>query len=330
MREKHIYNEALRELEQSRDHAHSVLEQRTEQVYASVPRIKEIDLELRQSSIRIAQAILAQSNEAKNLIEELKIANELLIVEKNRLLAENQFPEGFFSAVYSCEVCRDTGYAGQIMCGCLKQKLIQKAYGLSNLSPNIENECFETFDLRYYSEQPDSKNGISPYDNMKSVLAMCERFVRNFDESFENILLHGETGLGKTFLCNCIARELLDKGKTVFYATAAQLFKRLSEIRFGKNTDGNKTDLSDIVLTADLLIIDDLGAEFQTVVTDSELFNIINTRLLDQKHTIISTNLSPAALKAQYFERITSRLTGNYSLLKFFGEDIRQKKRFGL
>ena len=155
-------------------------------------------------------------------------------------------------------------------------------------------------------------------------------FINNFDDSTEqNLLFTGNTGLGKTFLSNCIAKEILQKGKTVLYQTAPVMFDSIQDSKFGK--DDSNIDLLENLYNVDLLIIDDLGTEKITETKISELFTIINTRLLNSNHhttkTIISTNLTIQELLKVYTPRIGSRLAGNYRVLRFFGEDLRIKSK---
>ena len=162
-------------------------------------------------------------------------------------------------------------------------------------------------------------------------MAVCIKFTQDFDKKFQNLLLYGKTGLGKTFLCNCMAKELLDSGKTVMYVTASQLFKLIEEDRFNRIGDEDiPSHYMDDILSVDLFIIDDLGTEFSTILSSAELFNIINTRLINRKPVVISTNLSMEDIINQYSDRIVSRIVGSYTSLEFFGDDIRMIKKFDM
>ena len=204
-----------------------------------------------------------------------------------------------------------------------------KEYNKSNIS-SLENQNFDTFNLNLFSDVIDEKkynSALSPKQNIEKIKEISENFIKNFD-SFEkkNLLFTGNTGLGKTFLTNCIANELLKQGKTVLYQTAPVMLDTIIDYRFGKNNNFNYNDL----LNVDLLIIDDLGTESLNNMKFSELFNILNTRLLNQNNhitkTIISTNLSLNNLFKTYDERIFSRLVGYYNICRFFGDDLRYKK----
>ncbi len=242
-------------------------------------------------------------------------------------MIENGFSKTYFDEIFECIKCKDTGFINNEKCDCFKQKLINKAYSMSNIAEIIKSENFSKFSLEYYSKETDLKNDMSAYDNMKLILRICTLFLEEFDEKFKNLVFYGESGLGKTFLCRCIAKELLDRGKTVLYVTAFDLFSLFEKEKFNKNIEDVNTEILSLTKNADLLIIDDLGTEFITALSASELFDIINSRLLNKKSTIISTNLSPDKLLVHYSGRIVSRLYGEYSMIKFFGDDIRIMKK---
>lgn len=256
----------------------------------------------------------------------------VLLHEKRRLLEASRFPGNYLEDIYKCAKCKDTGYHDGKQCACMRTRFIDKYSRLSDLMVDVfERENFESFDLGLYDDKKRPEMGISPRQNMRSVYAQCAKFVRNFGSEYKNMLFYGSAGLGKTFLVNCVAGELLARGKAVVYQTAGMLFKRVEDFRFGPRTsDGQRERFNNIILDCDLLIIDDLGAEFITSVTTAELFNILNARILSQKSVLISTNLTPDELRQQYSDRVVSRLMGDYDLIGFFGEDIRLKKRYGM
>ena len=217
------------------------------------------------------------------------------------------------------------------MCSCLKQEIYDIAYNKSNMG-NLDRENFSTFNIRYFSDKPDKerfKSEISPRENMNLLREKANNFIENFDDPTEkNLVFTGGTGLGKTFLSNCIAAEVLKQGKTVLYQTAPVMLDSILDEKFGKSD--TVFNLMENILTTNLLIIDDLGTEKISETKITELFTIINTRLLNQNHsitkTIISTNLTVNELFSIYTTRIGSRLAGSYRFLRFFGDDIRLKK----
>jgi len=190
----------------------------------------------------------------------------------------------------------------------------------------LDTQNFDNFDFSYYSDTIVESEGISPLTNIKSIFQTCFNFVQNFDKTDDNLLLYGGPGLGKTFLSSCIAKDLLDRGKTVFYQTAFKIFGLLEDYKFNRSEESATKTQVDRLFDVDLLIIDDLGTEFVNTYTSSAFFNILNSRLLDKRKTIISTNLNMEELVNLYSNRVVSRIIGHYIPLKFFGEDIRKLK----
>lgn len=323
-----VYKEILKQYDKIQMESQRLLNQKQEKIYKLIPRIKKIDELLGQTGLTITRAIIANPSHSNVLIQELEIQNNALKDEKAQLLEQNGYSKDYLTLSYICQECKDTGYIDNKMCKCMQQKLIEKAYLQSNLKDVLLYENFDNFDIRYYSEEVDAKEGISAKENIMKIMKTCMQFSRDFEQDYKNLILYGNPGLGKTFLCNCIAKELLDRGKTVLYVTAFQLFKLIEEERFNKDSNEEINEYLDTLLTVDLLIIDDLGTEFSTVITSSELYNIINSRLLNKKSTIISTNLPPSNWVDIYSDRVVSRIQGNYIVLKFFGEDIRIKKKY--
>ena len=324
-----IFKEVLREMEQERLRAEKALNVRQDFLHEKLPEVKQIDEELANIGLTLAKRVLQRDIDASDT-EELRKRGEGLSARRQTLLYDNGYDDAFFDDVYNCLACKDTGNVPDGHCTCLKQRLIAKYYKMSNLAQVLERENFDAFNINYYSDMADDARGISPRDNMTRVWSVSLKFVENFDKRFENLLFYGSTGLGKTFLSNCIAKELLDDGKTVLYTTAAQLFKMVEDQRFSRGDTSEAHAYLTMVPSVDLLIIDDLGTEFSTLVTVSELFNFINGRLLNKKSTIISTNLDQKDFEDHYSDRIISRIVGEYTLLHFFGDDIRVAKKHGL
>jgi len=329
---KSVYRDVMRGYEAARENAALILERRKKALYESIPRLSEIDAELAGLGLNLVKQTLA--GDATGLcITRAKAAE--LEKEKINLLAINKVSDDYLAATHNCRQCKDTGHLpaeiGQVAerCSCLKQKLIEAYYSLSNIKGILAEENFDTFDYRFFSPNIIENEGISPQKNMNSVYEMTTDFVKDFGVQFNNLLLYGPTGLGKTFVCHCIAKDLLDAGYTVLYLTAPRLFKVVEDYRFNRDTLAEPDEMLEAITDVDLLILDDLGAEFTTVVTSSALFDLVNQRLLMKKPTVISTNLPPEELVHYYSERIVSRFRGHYLLIKFIGEDIRVKKKYG-
>ena len=323
----------LTEYEKKRLQAIYEAEERKNNLYEKEPRLQKIEDELSKEAISISKKILTSKD--NSLLQELNQKIEFLKKEKEQILSSLGKDETYLKPHYECMDCCDTGYITNsyesVMCHCLKQKLFNLEYNKSNLS-NLEKENFEHFSFDCYSNEVNEEkyhSKISPRKNMEFIYKLAHTFIEEFEDSDKkNLLFTGNTGLGKSFLSSCIANEVLKKGKTVLYQTAPVMLDTIMDYRFGKvNTS---KDIYDSLLNVDLLIIDDLGTECINNMKFSELFNIINTRLLNSNKvtkTIISTKLSLDNLFATYDERIVSRLVGHYHICHFFGDDIRFSKK---
>lgn len=321
-----ILKDLLKEYEQKRLTSQRNLEKKKETLFSSHPELKEIEEKLNQFAIKSIQSLLNNKEDYQQDNFQLKIKE--LQEEKARILRTLSLSEKDLQPEYECSLCQDTGYIMQgektVMCSCLKQKLIDISYNQSNIR-NLDIENFSNFRFDLYSNEknPEKYNSdISPRENMKRIKKIVDDFIIHFSERDEKSLLFtGNTGLGKTFLSNCIAKEMMDQGKIVIYQTAPSMLNTMIDYRFGKKEVS--IDFYDNIMNSDLLIIDDLGTESTNNIKSTELFNIINTRLLNQVKTIISTNLTLQNLFSIYDERIVSRIVGSYNICRFFGDDIR-------
>jgi DNA replication protein DnaC len=315
----------LKEYEQIREQNKEALEHRKQTLYIKLPRLKAIEAEMIKLSIDITRAILNKTQAPEVLMEQLRKKHMDLKIEKAEILSSNSFPVDYLEPGYQCKNCKDTGYINNSKCKCLIQKEITNLYQQSNLGENVKNENFDQFRLDYYSDEKD-ENGNSPMDNMKNIYMKCIRFVQGFDDHNLNMLFIGSPGLGKTFLCNSIAKDLLEQGKNVLYQVSSELIDLVRKYKFDfENESTNSSSLNEIY-NCDLLIIDDLGTELPTQFSSLVIYNILNKRLLNNKKMIISTNLNTDELIKSYSERIYSRLFGNFNMYKFYGEDIRLKR----
>ncbi|MBR3614328.1 MAG: ATP-binding protein [Clostridia bacterium] len=331
-----LLKQVLKEYDEKRTRAVQAAEERKKDLMSVNPRLQEIDKELTLNSIQTSKAILvSDSKEKASLLASLKKKNNSLIKEKNDFIKNLSKENNYLNPHFDCKLCKDTGYVQKdgklVMCSCLKQRIFDIAYNKSNMG-NLERENFSSFNIRIFSDKPDKalyKSDLSPRENMQIIREKVKSFIENFDDPEEkNLIFTGNTGVGKTFLTNCIANEMLKLGKTVLYQTAPVMFDEINDAKFGR--ENARFDLYENILNVDLLIIDDLGTEKITDSKVTELFTIINTRLLNQNHkitkTIISTNLNVDELFKTYTTRIGSRLAGNYRFLRFFGDDLRFKK----
>ena len=321
----------LTEYENKRINAIQMADIRKKELYLQYPDLQKIDDELNFLAISTAKSLINKND--PTLLEKFQEKINVLKNKKKQVLNSLGINESYFLPKFECNICKDTGYivegSNSIMCNCLKQKIFDLEYNKSNIY-NIKNQNFQNFNELFYSDTIDESkyhSDVSPRENIKLIKDICFSFINNFEKAEEkNLLFTGNTGLGKTFLSSCIANELIKQRKTVLYQTAPVMLDTIIDYRFGKS---NNSNILESILNVDLLIIDDLGTECVNNMKFTELFNIINTRLLNQKNitkTIISTNLSLQNLYNTYDERIVSRIIGDYNICYFFGEDIRFKK----
>lgn len=317
------------EYEQLRFRNRQLLNERIAEVHQQLPRIAEIDDEIRDLSIDAALA-----HEEPVVQSQLSSHIHALIDEKYRILSQAGYPDDYLSAIYTCPICKDTGYVGQEPCTCLKQRLIKRQYLNSNLGPNLAQENFDTFCSDYYSNEPDGIHELTPRANIENIYQSLHQFIAGINAYFQgdaskkgNILFQGGTGVGKTFLSKCVAKELLELGYTVLYLPAGALFEQISDAVMNKQQFPNSQELYQTIQQCDILMIDDLGTEFTNQFTASSFYTLVNNRLLQRKSTVISTNLSLTELRQHYSERIFSRICDSYMIYTIYGEDIRFIRR---
>lgn len=336
------YTEVMKEYDKLKMEARLVKEERLEKIYVIIPRFKEIDEEMTKISTKSAMNMLMINSslsvlEKEQIKDKLKqeLANkiDLLKNEQDELLASCDMSRRFFDEIYICEKCHDEGYIEGKKCSCLQQKLIDKYYAIANISHSAEAD-FSKFDLSYYDKNKDEEYGMSPYENMNLVLKGINKFIGDFDKKKSNLLFIGQPGLGKTFLSSCVGKSILQKGNSVLYLTAPDLISLLEQKQFSKDVEDTAviSEYVDMIFTTSLLIIDDLGTEKSNAFTQPEIFRIINSRMISNLNgglsTIISTNCDMDKLQEIYTERIISRFIGEYTTYRFFGNDIRFKKKF--
>lgn len=305
---------------QDRRNAHKrLLQQHEMEIYEKVPEIEKIDNDLRKLGFRLAKSVMGGADvevSLKKMREESNKLDEL----KHSVLVQNGYPEDYLHIKYNCHICKDEGVVDGVMCKCFEKALKEEAYKYSNLPILMDSRTFEDFNLELY---PEDGSDLSPRKIMEAVFEYCKEYANGYDTKSENLFLYGGTGLGKTFLSSCIAKSVLEKGYSVFYQPAYKIFPIFEELRFGDRDKDILRMQTDEIFKTDLLIIDDLGTELTTSYTTEVFFDLLNSRINDKKQTIINTNLSLADVQRVYSERITSRIVGNFTQLKFLGEDIR-------
>lgn len=301
---------------------------RIERVYSSIPEIRSIDNELRRQMIELVGLTIRREPDIELKTKRLEEKNLGLQARRAELLRMHNYPETWLDDIYSCQVCKDTGYVNGRMCACLKSLYNNQVTEHLGVLLKTGDECFEKFDLNYYDSEPDAATGISPRSNMRYVLDTCREYAANFSPCSFNLLFQGGTGLGKTFLSACIARVVAGKDFSVCYDTASSALEAFELRKFARDPELAATASLKVshILDCDLMILDDLGTEMTTQLSLSALYTLINTRLSTGKKTIISTNLTDAELERRYSPQICSRIQGEFIKLPFAGRDIRRIK----
>ena len=314
------YDSIMREYDNQRLENMHALNARTRQVYDRFPEIQQIDTQISELAENFAASF---TKDGTMTFEEYRRKLSDLRQEKEALMKCYRIAPETLQLQYHCPDCQDTGYIENEKCHCFKQRIIDEMYQQSNLREILKAENFSTLSYKYYDQENMKK--------MQVAIETCKKFTENFDKTFENILLCGTVGIGKTFLSNCIAKEILDQGHSVLYLSAFQLFDLMAKNSFSGNAPKEDSVAKQYphIFESDLLIIDDLGTELANSFTVAGFFLVINERILRRKSTLISTNLSTGELTNNYTERTASRIITNYTMLKLSGSDIRLKKRLG-
>ena len=289
---------------------------RRAEVHTAIPEIAEIDKQLASTGFKIFDATLR--GEA---VDAIKAENLALQARRAEIMKAAGFAPDYTEVRYECEECGDTGTVGYSMCKCMRKKLVAASIESSGMSDLIKRQTFANFNLGYYNQTADTQKRMTTIYN----------FLRGYAENFEteksgNLALFGGTGLGKTHLSSAVAGAVIEKGNDVYYISAMNLFADFEQKRFGSSSSYESTGEIDQYFTCDLLIIDDLGSEMINQFTVSCLYNVINSRLNHKKPTIISSNLTQDEFRKKYWDRISSRVFGEYLVLPFVGSDIREKK----
>lgn len=318
------YDAIMREYGRQQLENQHQLEARRNEIYRVIPAVRELEAEIASRSVAGAKRLLAGDTGAlAELREELADLRE----QKAILIRAKGYPEDYLTLHYRCPDCEDTGWCQGRKCHCFLRAQMKLLYAQSNLDHVLDQENFSRLSYDYYdSSEIIPELGLTNADYMRRVVAGCREFAADFDRKKENLLFTGSTGVGKTFLTNCIAKELIDSGHSVIYLSAGDLFEVFSRNKFDYDTPEDMRDTYRYILDCDLLIIDDLGTELNNSFTSSQLFYCINERMNMSRSTIISTNLSLKQLRDSYTDRVTSRIM-RYRIIPLYGRDIRVLKR---
>ena len=317
------YNALMRVYEEKRAKSRDFANLHYERACQKIPELASIDASISSASLGQAKKLLAGDDTAlASLKEDIRSLSD----RRRRLLSDAGFPEDYLEQHFECPDCQDTGYVGTKKCHCFLKAIIDLFYTQSNLKGLLEQENFEHFNFDYYSSNyRDRLSGQNSRELATRAYQECMNFIHNFDTEHGNLLLFGNTGIGKTFLSHCIAKEVMDSLHSVLYLTASEFFDALLEKALTRNDESCL--LYEQIHQCDLLIIDDLGTERNTDFVVSQLFVCLNDRILNRKSTIISTNLTLEEIKTNYTERTFSRISNHYKILRLAGDDIRIQKK---
>ena len=317
---------ALQQFEEDKQRRAAQRSARRQRICREIPRLKEIETELRGTMGRIMTEALGRGEDPAPALSRIRAENIRLQRERAQLLTDHGYPADAWEDRPRCVLCGDTGYCGGRVCACLRKYYAQEQIRSLSSLLDVGSQSFDTFELDWYDTEP-GEFSRSPRETMERNLSVCRRFAEGFGREGGSLLLFGDPGLGKTFLSACIARVVSEDGFSVVYDTAGHVFARCEAAKFRAEEEPEAAEDVRRFETCDLLILDDLGTEMTTGFVQSALYQLVNGRLLAERSTIISTNLTPPQLGSRYGEAIRSRLEGEYTILPFIGEDIRRRKR---
>ena len=317
------YDAIMRGYDEIRDRHRHELSAREAEIAEKIPEISALDDEAAAISISAAKRRVADPH------ADLTSFNESLrkITEKRvRLLLDGGYPADYLEMQYDCPHCRDTGYIGDVQCACFRKAATELLYREYSISGILEKENFSHFSFDWYSDtMKDKTTGKTAKETAASACRAALRFIDRIGQEDNNRLIYGSIGVGKTFLTHCIAKEVLDRSYSALYFTAADLFELLADVTFGRN--GRNSSHLETIFSCDFLTIDDLGTELTNNLVATAFYQVLNERILRQKSTIISTNLPMQEISANYSQRIFSRITSHYTIIRMIGDDIRIQKK---
>lgn len=323
---------ARKALEDERRENLAEQQRRTDLVYQRIPEIESIDRRMRSQMSDLVRLTLSKPADLSHRLEKLQKENLDLQMRKAELLHAQGFPIDYLDEIVSCKVCGDTGMVDGRLCACMERRYNRELTKELSVLLRSGDESFERFDLSLYPDTPEQESGVSARSAMRIVFSACRGFADSFPDvpaNLRNLLLRGDSGLGKTYLSACIARSVAERGYSVCYDTASAALEAFEKQKFSRIPEEAEAAAlrAERMLSCDLMILDDLGTEMATPAAASALYTLINTRLTRSLHTVISTNCSDDELRRRYSPQICSRLFGEFLELPFYGNDIRLMKR---
>ena len=326
----HRANTRLAQRRKEREKTYELLRSR---LFTQCPELSDIDRQLKGTILDVITSCLRSGSDPGPSLGVIRDKNMDLQVRQTQLLQELGYPPDALDDKSLCPKCNDTGWQGAEMCECLKALCAEEQVKELSKLLDLGEQSFDHFSLDWYSPLPWPGETASPRENMELVYEICLNYAQKFGKFyFQNLFLTGDPGLGKTFLSACMARTVAENGFSVVYDTAANLFSKFEEQKFSRNVYEGEEARGETrkYLGCDLLILDDLGSEFTTPFVQSTLYTLVNTRLVRGKSTVISSNLTMDGMRARYNGQTASRLEGEYHVLRFYGEDIRLKRKAAL
>ena len=325
-----VLHRAAARLDAAKRRRQEALDRRRRELCQKVPELADIDRQLRHTTLEVIRNCLKNGTDPGPVLSVIKGKNMSLQARQAELLLQQGLPADALDDTPACPLCNDTGWVGGEMCRCLRTLYAQEQVKELSKLLDLGEQSFDSFSLDWYSPLPWPGESYTPRDNMEFILDFCHNYARKFGKfQYHNLFLTGAPGLGKTFLSACIARTVAESGFSVVYDTAVNIFARFEHQKFSRDTEESREADCETrrYLCCDLLILDDLGSEMTTPFIQSALYTLINTRLVRNKHTVISSNLSMDAVRSRYAAQTASRLEGEYQVLRFYGEDIRLKRK---
>lgn len=316
-----IFDKAQSIMTDRRMRAVSENERRIREINEKIPQIREINTQLYNTGRELIKIMTSErGSDVQGKVEQLKQFNLGAQAMSRQILSSNGYPEDYLDISYTCSKCQDTGYCNGGFCDCFKKLCGSLSASELNKNAQLKLSSFDTFSLSYYKG--------NDYFTMERIFNFAKRYAENFTPNSESILMFGQTGLGKTHLSLAIANRVLEKGYSVIYDSIINILRNIEREHFSRE---HTSEMLDLVMDTELLILDDLGTEYETPFYNSTVYNIINTRLNSGRPTIISTNLDFAGIRRRYEERVVSRITAVYTCMEFKGEDVRfQLKQNGI
>lgn len=322
-----ILSRAMARFDEDKQRRARQFRERQQQLFAREPELADIDRRLRGTMSQIITRALKGGRDPVPAIHAIRDENLALQRRRGELLTALGYPADYLEEKPRCARCGDAGFLPDgSMCACLRSYYAREQIAELSHMLDIGSQSFDTFRLDYYSTD---RGGLprSPREAAQRNLEICQSFARDFRPGKQNLLLFGAPGLGKTFLSACIARVVSEDGFSVVYDTAGHIFSQFEAAKFRRDDVDEPDESVERCMACDLLILDDLGSEFTSPFVQAALYQVVNTRLIDGKHTVISSNLDPEGIRQRYSAQVASRFQGEYLCLGFLGEDIRRLRR---